>query len=262
MGISDSSFAYMVKSIPQLRLGRSCATLGKQAVLIGPERALGLVAEAGLIGRGARDEFLFPADHPFAATYAAGGDVIRDSEQAGMITDVALMNLLGFADVYSIDVSAFEGANILMDLNDPGAAERFGRKFHFILDGGALEHIFHLPNALKNVFDLLETGGCVLHLSPVNNYVDHGFYQFSPTLYEDYYQANRFTILDRTIFQVDQLNVNAQYFMDPYIPGSLEGKCFGGLDNVGHSIAFLARKDPASTCGVIPQQSFYTQAVA
>ena len=228
-------------------------------MFIKPQRALALAADAGLIERGGPGEYRFPAGHPFPATYAAGGDVKKDSDDAGMITDVALMNLLGYAEVRSIDVSTFEGADTVMDLNDPAAAERLGRKFHFVFDGGALEHMFHLPNALKNIFDLLETGGCVLHMNPANNYVDHGFYQFSPMFYHDYYRANGFTILECTILQLDQLNVNAPSVMDPYVPGTLEGKDFGGQDNVGHGIAFLARKNPESTWNVIPQQSRYTR---
>lgn len=34
-----------------------------------------------------------------------------------------------------------------------------------------------------------------MHLLPCNNYVDHGFYSFNPTLSKDYYEHNNYEIL-------------------------------------------------------------------
>ena len=59
-----------------------------------------------------------------------------------------------------------------------------------LLDSGTLEHVFHLPNALKSVVELAKVGGRVMLLSPSSNHFDHGFYMFSPTLFYDYFSAN------------------------------------------------------------------------
>ena len=98
MGILASHFGYLIELIPPLRLGASCATLGKQDVYINPMEALVLAAEAGLIGRTGPDAFVFPRSHPYVATQAAGRHIMgMESRIAGTITDVALLNLLGFA---------------------------------------------------------------------------------------------------------------------------------------------------------------------
>ena len=61
-----------------------------------------------------------------------------------------------------------------------------------IIDGGTMEHIFHIPNVLNNIYRMLRVGGRIIHISPSSNYVDHGFYSFSPTLFYDFYQTNKF----------------------------------------------------------------------
>jgi hypothetical protein len=102
---------------------------------------------------------------------------------------------IGFARMESLDISDFEGCTHLFDLNAEGVPERLRERFDYVYNGGTLEHVFHVPNALRNVFEMLKPGGFVTHGGPVNGWVDHGFYQFSPTLFLDYYFANGFEIL-------------------------------------------------------------------
>ena len=255
MGIAEPAFSYMVRSIPPLRLGPACATLGKQHIFMPVERALEIAAHAGLIARGESGSYSFPEQHPFVETHRKG----RAQAQPGTISDVALMNLLGFEKLVSIDASSFEGADAVLDLNNAEAAAAMGTQFDFVLDGGTIEHVFHVPNALKNVFDLLAVNGCVMHISPVNNYVDHGFCQFSPTLFHDYYAANRFAIVDCKLFQHSRTELNAPYRMIDYSPGSLDAVSFGGLDSGMYGLLVLARKNADTTWNAIPQQSYYTR---
>jgi len=89
---------------------------------------------------------------------------------------------LGAKEVASLDGSDYEGAGIVHDLNQPVPAELHGR-FTAVVDGGTLEHVFNAPIAFANVASLLEAGGHALHINPGNNYLGHGFYQFSPEFY-------------------------------------------------------------------------------
>jgi len=261
VGIADALFTYMAKRLPPHSLGRSCATLGRQHVYLEPERALAIAAEAGLVAASGQAGYQFPEQHPFVRTHREGRDVVKGSGLVGKLTDIALMNLLGFEEVLSIDVSAFEGADIEMDLNAVDAACNLGRRFDFIFDGGTLEHVFHVPNALKNIFDLLAVGGCIFHFSPSNNYVDHGFYQFSPTLLHDYYAANRFSILSCDFIQHSK-EVNVPFRLMNYTPGSLDSVSFGGMDDMLYAVAILARRNADSSCNVVPQQSYYSRQAA
>ena len=67
----------------------------------------------------------------------------------------------------------------------PGEAERVDL---VVIDMGWTPQRLCVPVAVM----WLKPGGRIIHMSPANNYANHGFYQFSPTLYADYYRANRF----------------------------------------------------------------------
>jgi SAM-dependent methyltransferase len=252
MGISLPVFDYLCRVIPACSLGPSCITLGRQHVTFSVADALACAARRGLVTLAGASRPNLPSHHPLLRTAARNEAV----SSAGTFTDIALFNLLGFHDVQSLDVSSFEGATLIGDLNDPEDAARLGQKFHFVFDGGTLEHVFHVPNALKNIHDLLRVGGCVLHWSPSNNHVDHGFYQFSPTLYYDYYSANRFEILDCQFMRAGKQQ-NEKYMFHAYKPGSLRSVSLGGLDGGRYEVAFLARKRAESTSNVVPQQFLY-----
>jgi SAM-dependent methyltransferase len=116
------------------------------------------------------------------------------------IDDITLFSLLGFNEIYSLDVSSFEQASLIHDLNTPVPIE-WHHQYDVIFDGGTLEHIFNLPQVLKNIHNLLKEDGIIIHASPSHNHVDHGFYMFSPTLFSDYYSANSYKILTSYIFE-------------------------------------------------------------
>lgn len=103
---------------------------------------------------------------------------------------------LGYDDIESVDVSGYQGATIIHDMNKPGLSNKAGKKFDIIIDSGTIEHIFDIKTALHNVFESLKIGGYIFHCSPANNFMDHGFYQISPTLLLDYYTANSFRVID------------------------------------------------------------------
>lgn len=89
---------------------------------------------------------------------------------------------LGAEEISAMDFSDYEGASILHDLNRPIGDELAG-KFTFVLDGGTMEHIFNFPTALANAMKMVETGGHLAIITGGNNFLGHGFYQFSPELF-------------------------------------------------------------------------------
>lgn len=94
----------------------------------------------------------------------------------------SFFKLLGARQISSLDASDYEGSEIIHDLNNP-IADSYKSKFDLVFDGGSLEHIFNFPVAIKNCMDLIEIGGHYVSLTPANNFMGHGFYQFSPELY-------------------------------------------------------------------------------
>ena len=93
-----------------------------------------------------------------------------------------------------LDASAHEGASLIHDMNQPVAADLWGR-FDAVVDGGSLEHIFNFPVAVANLMRLTKVGGSVFLSMPANNLCGHGFYQFSPELmFRVFSPANGFAL--------------------------------------------------------------------
>jgi hypothetical protein len=90
--------------------------------------------------------------------------------------------LLGAKEILAIDVSDYEGAQILHDMNRP-IPNRLVSTFDLVLDSGTLEHIFELTTALRNATQMVRPNGRFISITMANNYCGHGFYQFSPELF-------------------------------------------------------------------------------
>lgn len=89
---------------------------------------------------------------------------------------------IGAVQVDSFDNSDFEAATHIHDMNDP-IPEEYKNRYSVVLDGGALEHVFNFPVALKNCMEMVAVGGHYVAFTPANNLMGHGFYQISPELY-------------------------------------------------------------------------------
>ena len=92
------------------------------------------------------------------------------------------LGYLGAEEVHSFDHSDYEGATHTHDMNQ-AIPERFKGRYSVVLDGGSLEHVFNPAVALKNCMEMVQVGGHFLGITPTNNFMGHGFYQFSPELF-------------------------------------------------------------------------------
>jgi hypothetical protein len=90
-------------------------------------------------------------------------------------------DILGSTEVTAFDKSGYESAGTLHDMNMPleGA---FRNRFSTVLDAGTIEHVFNLPQALRNCMEMVAVGGHFVQVTGANNFLGHGFYQFSPEL--------------------------------------------------------------------------------
>jgi len=181
---------------------------------------------------------------------------IASSPGLGKMDDVQFFKLLGFAHVHSCDVSAYQNADIVADLNEPVPSEQWGR-YDTILDGGTMEHVFHVPNVLRNLHVMLKEGGRIIHIAPTSNQIDHGFYCFSPTFFHDYYRANSYEL--RVLILFACLDWNEPWSLYAYAPKALEVmKHKMEIDKIVGCFV-VARKQVQSTCHVVPQQGFYKE---
>jgi hypothetical protein len=97
-------------------------------------------------------------------------------------TGSEFLRFLGAEEVSSMDISDYEGAAILHDLNKP-ISDELKENFTFVLDGGTLEHVFNFPTALANAMEMVAPEGHLVIITGGNNFLGHGFYQFSPELF-------------------------------------------------------------------------------
>ena len=112
----------------------------------------------------------------------------------GEYADDFLRSFIGASAVIVMDYSAYEGATVIHDLNQP-VPERLCGAFDAVIEGGSLEHIFNYPAALTNLMRLVKLGGTLFMSTPANNCCGHGFYQFSPELmYRVFSEANGFKV--------------------------------------------------------------------
>src|SRR5437879_4402407 len=96
-----------------------CVTLGRQSFLAGNKESRALL-----------EDFRIPAQkHPKLFSTHRGG---RYAE--------AFFEVLGTERLESLDMTDFEGATIIHDLNKPAPPQLKGR-FDTVFDGGTLEHI-------------------------------------------------------------------------------------------------------------------------
>jgi SAM-dependent methyltransferase len=105
---------------------------------------------------------------------------------------MVLFDRLGLA-VTVADVAALQGMERIVDLNDP-LPDDLRRRFDLVIDPGTCEHCFNVGMAFRNVCEAVKHGGFLVHLAPLTS-INHGFWNFSPTIYPDYFEANGFSLL-------------------------------------------------------------------
>jgi SAM-dependent methyltransferase len=241
MGIAKAAISLLMKEGLERPFSGSILTLGKQDVFISKPQLEDLAVSRGYQLHS--NEFEISSKPHFA--------------KKEFITDQSLFKSLGFSTVTQMDISDYEGAGILFDLNEMELPNSLTGSFDFIYDGGTLEHVFDTRSALLNIFKMLKVGGRAVHLVPSSNYTDHGFYMFSPTLFLDFYGVNKFDIKSLYFIQHTRNPDDDPWRIYDYKIGCLDHLSFGGLDDQVYAISCTAMKVSESTGHIVPQQRCY-----
>jgi hypothetical protein len=126
--------------------------------------------------------------------HAALRDLLALSKERRLERTATFYEALGFSRYVAIDVNERFGS-LRMDLNkDLAAAYDYTERFSLVTNNGTGEHVFNQYMVFKNVHELCERGGLMLHCVPFINWVNHGFYSFHPNLYVDVAAANGYEI--------------------------------------------------------------------
>jgi hypothetical protein len=120
----------------------------------------------------------------------------------------AYYRALGFSSYTAIDVNQKYGS-VPMDLNkDLRRDYGFTKTYDLVTNNGTGEHLFNQYAVFKNVHDLTNVGGVMLHIMPCVNWVNHCFYNFHPILYADLavangYELKKLSLASRWAFEID-----------------------------------------------------------
>ena len=137
---------------------------------------------------------------------------------------VLFKNILGAKDIHSLDISAEEGADYIWNMNEDLSIENEDRSlvklssnFDFVFEGGTMEHVSNTGSYLKNVFFLLKPKGIYCLSIPSSGFLEHGFFQFSPTFLADLTSTNSPNItLDHLCVDDGQLKIRGLAFNSFY----------------------------------------------
>lgn len=177
MGINTAFAALLVRAREQGVAFGNTATIGRQSLTVPIED---LAAMANRLSVPAPNWLEFAAD--------------------GYAEDF-FEKLLGAESVTSFDNSPYQKASIVHDFNVP-VPQDLHRKFDVVIDGGSIEHIFDVRQALENYINLTKKNGYIFINTPANNLCGHGFYQFSPDFFfRAFDESNGFSVENLTLIE-------------------------------------------------------------
>ena len=115
-----------------------------------------------------------------------------------------LVNMLKEAYNCSItifDVAQHRGMEQILDLNEP-LPENLCQAFDLVIDSSCLEHCFNVAQAFKNICEMTAITGYVITIAPIYLF-NHGYYNISPIMHQDGFEANGFEIVSQELITND-----------------------------------------------------------
>lgn len=173
----------------------------------------------------------------------------------GAMSDVDFMKFFGSTINYrTMDVSNYEGADIVHDLNVPIPDELVGQ-FDFIIDGGTFDHLVDLRTAFRNVVRMLKPSGRIFQWNAASNYTNQSYLSFSPDFFFDFYLINKF--VDCRVFVAEGSAAGAQNWkLTQFVPDCVtQYSEYRSAEYV--MTVVLAEKGPDSTDHRVPIQQQY-----
>lgn len=189
--------------------------------------------------------------------YGYNNELIENVIQRDYRYSENFLKSLGAQTIETFDASDYEGASKIWDMN-LAIPEKFKESYSLVIDSGSLEHIFNFPQAIKNCMEMVREGGHMFGITPSNNFLGHGFYQFSPELfYRIFSRQNGFELVKMWLF-FPKSDSPVYEVLDP-----MEVKSRVTLANIEETFLFYIAKrtELKEVFKQFPQQSDYEQIV-
>ena len=248
MGLGKPALRFLVREHRRKPLTGAVLTLGRQCVYATYSEAREILVSEGVE----------PAAQAPGKETSTNIPAWRGTRREHYTSDAAFFEMFGVATVNAMDCSDFEGAEIVWDLNKPVPQELMER-FDLIVDGGTIEHVFDIRQAFMNIGRLLCPGGRIIHFVPANNYLNHGFFQCSPTLFNDYYHFNGFADV-RTFVAEETLRGDELAELDVYQVDANHQPLLM-MSKKRLQVIVVAEKTESSTVEKVPQQGIYSDVI-
>jgi hypothetical protein len=247
MGLTSTGLKFILKKKKKYGFSGPLLTFGNQDIY---------AKESDI--RNWAQKYSIKLNEPKEIIYSTSGDIPKINKEASQyIHAKTLFEFLGIPekDYYDIDKFDFDKPKITHDLQYPIDA-KFHNFFNLIIDSGTLEHIFDVRSVMENIVRITKVGGYVLQFIPAQNMLNHGFYQFCPTFFHDFYVSNGFEIAESYIIEgkgkADRFWLYDQekdYMNLFFNPGSRLANCF------------LVKKKEEKDKIVLPDQYYYKKLV-
>jgi hypothetical protein len=189
----------------------------------------------------------------------------------GRISQESFFGAFTDAKVKTIDVSDYEGAEIVCDLQDDLPAQYLSMA-DFVYDGGSLDNIFDVAATLRNMSKMLKPTGRIMACNnggpnPV------AYLTFSADWFMDFFAINQYADCKTYVCNHDkQKDIHSEherskvavYSFNPYVEnaGGAGYDCSSIESTSRYQIAIIAEKRPTSTDHRNPIQKHYRTDVA
>jgi hypothetical protein len=182
----------------------------------------------------------------------------RSLHASKQVSDRSIFLALGGCRVKALDVSPYEGAEIIHNLNEP-IPDSLRERVDFIVDGSTLDNVFDPAMALRNLAAMLKPGGRLLMID-ARSPRDGSYQLCSPAWYFDFCVTNGFADC-KTYACISAGNRANAHWLDPAFMRTAEARVRVPLLACWWRIPFtlvLAEKGTAPSSALVsPTQAHY-----
>lgn len=176
MGINGLSARMLLAEHRYRPITGKLVTIGRQSIGLTGEEMDATLAECGIAKR----------EH----AYDVDTKTVGVSRERPYITQESFFAAFCDAEVISVDVSDYEQAEIVHDMQDD-LPRKYRGIADFIFNGSCLDNIFDPAAAIRNMSRMLKPGGRVYHFEQGNSHPT-AYLKFSADWFMDFYALNQF----------------------------------------------------------------------
>ena len=124
----------------------------------------------------------------------------------------------------------------IFDLNYEQLPARYRNRFDVVMNCGTTEHVINQMNSFAVMHDAVKPGGVIFSQVPSIGWLDHGYFTYHPTFFDDLVAANKYELVDRWLtperrMEIDRSNVDIRDAYTPQVANS-----FAHIDGLQMSV--------------------------